>query len=523
MDLSPSKVQSSNVPEQLGRYEVISQLGVGGMARVYLAIQPSSVAVKLVVVKRLLAEFADDPAFVDMFIDESRIAVRMSHPNVIHTYEAVSDGTENFIVMEFLEGKTLAQVLRAMGRDKVALGLQLWIHCQVLAGLEYAHELQDFDGTPLEIVHRDVSPSNIFLTRTGEVKLVDFGIGKISGALAETQQGMVKGKIGYASPEQCLGKNVDGRSDIYAVGVMLWEAIAGRRRAVGETAHASIQARIQNVEADIAVVCPGVAPELARIVRRALAFNPDKRYPTAAAFRTELRQYASSAGFLQGTSELEGLISSNFGHEMAELRRLIDEQVGSVRLRSAHGPNSSVRRSGPPRGHDTHPEPLEFDVGSAGSRGRARWLLLLVPALVVAGLLVASIVLLWRAQNVVAAIAVPSAAALNAGPNANAKSSNALPSLPGEHSLPIATNISQGGAAPLASRDKQHRADRLLRGRAVPVSEPRTTAPSAYGASPALTRTPAPSPSLEPGSDLRSNSVIAAPPRRGVDDQDPYR
>jgi len=325
-------------PIQLGRYELIHALGAGGMARVYLAVQRGPVAAKLVVVKNLRTEFAHDPDFVAMFVDESRVLVRLNHPNVIHTYEAASEGDDHYIVMEFLEGKTLGQLLQVVGRENMPLGLNLWILCEVLAGLRYAHELLDFDGTLLGIVHRDVSPSNVFLTRTGGVKLLDFGIAKVSGAVSATRQGVMKGNIGYASPEQCLGHPADARADIYSVGIMLWEAIAGRRRAAGETAQARIQARVLDREPDIAEAVPHVAPELAEIVRNSLAFDPTLRYQTAAAFHADLSAYVSQLGLGHYEAALAELVVEHFDDELTHLRRVIGN---SVRLASEGPPSSS--------------------------------------------------------------------------------------------------------------------------------------------------------------------------------------
>jgi len=318
---------SSATPSHLGRYELLTQLGEGGMAQVYLAVQRGSVADKLVVVKLLREQFSSDDQFVAMFADESRIAVRLSHPNVIHTYEASATESRHYIVMEFLEAKTLAQVLRRVGRKNVPLAVHLWVLCEVLSGLAYAHQLVDFDGAALQIVHRDVSPSNVLCTIRGEVKLVDFGIAKAVGAVAHTQHGMIKGKLGYASPEQCLGDHADGRADIYAVGVMLWEALAGKRRSHGESVLATIRARVQASEVDIADVFPEVPPRLAAMTRRALAADPAERYPSALAFERDLRQYLSDAGAPNGAAQLQTLVSEYFGGELAEIRGIIDQQV----------------------------------------------------------------------------------------------------------------------------------------------------------------------------------------------------
>ena len=333
-------------PRHLGRYELIAPLGEGGMARVYVAVQRGPIANKLVVVKLLREQFTHDEHFVAMFADESRIAVLLNHPNVIHTYESTSTGSEFYIVMEFLEGKTLGQLIRRVGRETFPLETHLWVLCEILAGLHYAHELQDFGGAPLDIVHRDVSPSNILITVRGEVKLLDFGIAKVQGSIAETQHGIIKGKLGYASPEQCLGTKADGRADLYSVGVMMWEALAGKRRPLSETALASTRPGAQSVEIDIAETLPGVPLPLARIVRRALARDPAERFQTARAFELELRKYLLGRAASNGAPALKALITGYFGGEIATVRRAIDEQVGSVRHSIAPEP-LSVRMSQP--------------------------------------------------------------------------------------------------------------------------------------------------------------------------------
>jgi serine/threonine protein kinase len=232
----------NQVAQRIGKYELVTLLGEGGMSRVYLAVSRGPVGVsKLVVVKQLRPEMAFDAEFVTMFIDEARIAARLSHPNVVQTYEVVEEGGQYLLAMEYLEGRTLAEILHRAGRANMPLEEHLWILTQVLAGLHYAHELADYDGQALSVVHRDVSPSNVFVTYNGEVKLVDFGIAKAAGAISATQQGTVKGKLGYSAPEQFMSQPVDARADVFSAGVMLWEAAAFRRRKFADTRPAILE------------------------------------------------------------------------------------------------------------------------------------------------------------------------------------------------------------------------------------------------------------------------------------------
>src|SRR5262245_37339209 len=223
-------------PASRSRYQVITTLGQGGMARVLLTLSRGPAGVtKLLVVKELKAELKGDPEFLTMFLDEARIAARLNHPNVIQTFEVVSDGEHPLIVMEYLEGQSLSAILGRVGRKAMPLDVHLHVLAQTAAGLHYAHELKGLDGTLLDVAHRDVSPHNVFVTYDGLVKLVDFGIAKAADSAGLTRAGQFKGKIGYASPEQLGGGGqVDRRTDVFALGVMLWEAVAQRRLTFGE-------------------------------------------------------------------------------------------------------------------------------------------------------------------------------------------------------------------------------------------------------------------------------------------------
>jgi serine/threonine protein kinase len=311
------------------RYELIAQLGSGGMARIFLALQRSQIASKLVVVKELRPELVDDDAFRTMFLDEARIALGLAHPNVISSFEVIAEGQQYCLVMEYLEGRSLGQLLRQVGRTRMPLLAHIWLLTEVLNGLHYSHELADLDGTPLRMVHRDVSPSNVFITRRGEVKLLDFGIAKAAGAIAQTRLGTLKGKLGYASPEQLMGEAIDARSDIYAVGVLLWEALAERRRVVAETPAAMMQARLQNLELPLSQVRSGLPSELLAITERALAWDPEERFPTAEAMRVELLKFLSSRSVVSEQTELAKLIQVHFAAQLAETKTAVEQAIAN--------------------------------------------------------------------------------------------------------------------------------------------------------------------------------------------------
>jgi eukaryotic-like serine/threonine-protein kinase len=306
------------------------------MARVFLALRRDAFgSEKLVVIKQVRPEFAADTEFLAMFMDESRIALQLNHPNVVHTYEVVGEDPDYFLSMEFLEGRTLAQVLRKYGRRSFPVDLHIWILTQVLAGLQYAHELRGLDGTPLGIVHRDVNPSNVLITSTGEVKLLDFGIAKAAGAMTFTQQGVVKGKLGYAAPEQCLGRASDARTDLFAVGMMLWEAIAGQRRSPAESNAAALQARVTNKEPAIDEVVPDVSPRLAEICQRALAYSAEDRYSSAADFKADLDAYLEDQNLRVSAANVAEPMRTLFADDFTKLRAQIEAYVQEGRRVSA--------------------------------------------------------------------------------------------------------------------------------------------------------------------------------------------
>ena len=192
---------------------------------------------RLEVLKQIWPELATDPDFVTMFLDEARLSLRLNHANVVQTYEVLSGGGQLAIAMEYLDGQPLTRVLNRLmrGPNALSLPLRLRVLMNVLAGLEHAHTLTDLDGTPLEVVHRDVSPQNVFVTYDGRVKLVDFGVAKTLAASHNTRPGAVKGKLAYMAPEQLQCASVDRRADLFAVGVMLWEMLAARRMWHGKT------------------------------------------------------------------------------------------------------------------------------------------------------------------------------------------------------------------------------------------------------------------------------------------------
>jgi eukaryotic-like serine/threonine-protein kinase len=279
-----------------GRYELLARIGSGGMAEVFLAMSQGLAGFnKLVVLKRLRPDVAKDKAMITMFLDEARLAARLQHPNIVNTYEVGEQGGTYFIAMEYLEGQPLNRVLKHASVGSL-FRPEMWCHvfAQALSGLHHAHEQRGFDGQPLEIVHRDLSPHNVFLTYSGEAKIVDFGIARATMNVATTGTGMLKGKANYMSPEQVRGE-ADRRSDIFAIGLGLWEALAGHGVYRGEPM--AVLHRVLNEPIPLlAEARPDLDPKLCAIVMKALEKEPDRRYQTAKELRDALDAFVRDQG-----------------------------------------------------------------------------------------------------------------------------------------------------------------------------------------------------------------------------------
>ena len=324
-----------------GKYRLIASIGHGGMADVFLAVSSGPAGFsKLQVIKQLRPVLADEPELRTMFLDEARLAARLNHKNVVQTNEVGVEDDTYFIAMEYLDGQPLSRVLhhaRKTGHP-FPMTAQLRVLCEMLGGLHYAHELTDYDGTPLNIVHRDVTPQNVFLTYDGQVKLVDFGIAKAEGRESETKAGVIKGKIAYMAPEQAFAAHtqapVDRRADVYAAGVMLWEAIAGRRLFKG-LGDAKMLAELIKGAPKIEEVVPDVAPELARISALALARDPKSRYASAADLKADLERFLAGTSERVTPEELGAMTSDMFAEQRAEMRTILDRQLAEIRTSRA--------------------------------------------------------------------------------------------------------------------------------------------------------------------------------------------
>jgi serine/threonine protein kinase len=319
-----------------GKYSLLGVLGSGGMATVYLAVADGPEGFrKLCVVKTMKEEVAADDDFRAMFLDEARLAARLNHPHIVQTYEVDELEGHLFLAMEYVEGQPLHRILRRVPFERLPLGAKIRILADVLEALSYAHSLADFDGTPLGIVHRDISPHNVIVGYDGRVKLLDFGIAKSAAAEQMTQAGVVKGKVGYMAPEQARLDRVDARADVFPVGVMLWECVTGRRFVDPKAGREVLGARIAGTEARLSQE-PGVDPELARMCDRAMATRVDDRYPDAAAFQTDLEAWLA-ANPAPPRKVWAQTISELFGPERKKLQAVIEQRM-SERLSSTSRP-----------------------------------------------------------------------------------------------------------------------------------------------------------------------------------------
>ena len=278
-------------PTRLGPYELLERLATGGMAEVYLARRagPHGFA-KLVAVKRILPQLASDSDFVAMFVDEARVTARLAHPNIVQVFDFGEQEGELYMAMEYVDGTTGARLIRAAAarNEDIPLEVSLHVALSVLRGLEYAHNARDENGKPLFLVHRDVSPGNVLIDRSGAVKLTDFGIARAAEFERRTDVGQLKGKLGYMSPEQVVGRELDARSDLFTLGIVLAEMVTVRPLFSGGR-ELDVLLRIRDADVSAIDRNAGRVPDDVRaVLYRALSKEPAMRFPSASAFAEAL-------------------------------------------------------------------------------------------------------------------------------------------------------------------------------------------------------------------------------------------
>jgi len=276
------------------RYNLIEKLEAGGMAEVFLG-EATSVQgfKKKVAIKRVLPHLASHTNFIGMFLDEARLGARLNHANIVSVFDIGKADNSFFIVMEFVDGTNLKKVMETLRLKRKPFPLKdaIYIGMEACRGLSYAHELLDDDGGPLDLVHRDVSPPNILISKRGEVKVTDFGLAKARTQLERTDPGVVKGKFSYLSPEVASGRPADERADIFALGVCLWEMLAGRRLFLGETDYETVQAVSAADVPSLVGTHPEVDEQFDAIVQKALSRRPEDRFQSAREFGDALASF----------------------------------------------------------------------------------------------------------------------------------------------------------------------------------------------------------------------------------------
>ena len=316
VESKPSRLRRSLgiLLEKFGQYTLVDRLAVGGMAEVYLAtVHGEAGFTKPVVIKRLHDRYNEDDGLVQMFVDEARLTAQLMHSNICQVHDLGLVDEAFFMAMEFIAGEDVRTLQDYSNRERVAMPVEaaVFIMCEVLAGLDYAHRKEDSDGRSLNIIHRDVSPQNILISYEGEVKVIDFGIAKARTRAVQTQAGIIKGKFRYMSPEQASGLAVDHRTDQFAAAVVLYELLTGRPHSL-ELPDTEIIHRIRQAKFIPLGKQRKVPSRLEKIVNKALSRQPDKRFDTSADFRADLMDLAQRCKWRFGNRELSALMRRVF-------------------------------------------------------------------------------------------------------------------------------------------------------------------------------------------------------------------
>jgi eukaryotic-like serine/threonine-protein kinase len=312
---------------KLGNYELLLRVGRGGMATVWVARERAQATKddRLVAVKVMLTELADENEFIKMFLDEVRLVRSIRHSNVVDVYDVGEHDGMMWMAMEWVEGESLHTVIAEAGKRRaIPPELAVRIIADAAAGLHAAHELRDLDGSPRGVVHRDISPHNILIGTNGIVKLVDFGVAKAVGRISEaTRAGQLKGKFGYMSPEQALGKGVDRRSDIFSLGIVLFELTTSRRLFRGEHDIETLRLVISGAIPKPTAIDSKYPAELERIVLKALERNVSARYQTAAELEHDLRAYLKAERLIVPQSGVAGILKRVLGDRIEQRRKAV--------------------------------------------------------------------------------------------------------------------------------------------------------------------------------------------------------
>ncbi|MEZ4224898.1 MAG: protein kinase [Polyangiaceae bacterium] len=381
--------------QHIDRYELVAEIASGGMATVFLArLSGMGGFQKFVAIKRLHPHLAGEREFVEMFLDEARLAAGIHHPNVVSILEVGASDRGYYLVMEYIEGDTLARLLAraATSGQRLPRGVALKILLDTLTGLHAAHELKDEMGQPTELVHRDVSPQNVLVGLDGICRITDFGVARAASRLSATRVGQLKGKIAYMAPEQAMGKSdIDRRADVFAAGIVLWEVLAGRRLFKSENEAATLSRVLTEPIPHVSEVAPDVPRAVGDVAAKALERDPAARYPSCAHFADALERSATDSDKLATGRELAAYVSEVIGNEIAQQREavrawLARSEPSQIQLPMAiPTPGQSPDRSGVTQMAVPSVSSGGFSAVTAPPPRRGLWIGLVLLALVAVG------------------------------------------------------------------------------------------------------------------------------------------
>ncbi len=317
----PEAAQSSPPPEALrfGNYTLLDRLAVGGMAEIFLARQHGPEGLeKLVVIKRIRPKLSEHPAFVRMFLNEAKLAAQLNHPNIVQIHDLGKVADSSYIAMEYISGRDMRRILPKSEESGIPFPMvyALKIASSVCEGLSYAHQKADLSGEPLHIVHRDVTPENILVSFDGTVKIVDFGIAKAANQIENTKPREIKGKLSYMSPEQVAGEPLDARSDLFSLGVVLYEWLTGYKLFTGDSEIGVMQSIVEGKIYAPTYFRPDIPQPVERIVMKALEKDRDRRYQSARDFQYDLDKFLSEYEFTPSNIHLSNFLKQIFFDEL---------------------------------------------------------------------------------------------------------------------------------------------------------------------------------------------------------------
>ncbi|MEP7120234.1 MAG: protein kinase [Byssovorax sp.] len=331
--MNPEPEQRAPTVKRIGRYTLHREIAAGGMATVHLGrLNAQAGFSRTVAIKRLHPQFARDPEFVAMFLDEARLAARIQHPNVVSTLDVVAEHDELFLVMDYIQGESVARVARLVAArgERIPLPIVGAVIVGALHGLHAAHEARDERGAPLRVVHRDVSPQNILIGADGIPRVIDFGVAKAAGRLQETHTGQLKGKLAYMAPEQFREREITRSVDVYAASIVLWELLTGKRLFAADTQAATIERVLYGSFQPPTGLVPGLPAPLDAILERGLAQAPEGRFADA----REMASVVEACLGVASMSEVAAWIGALAGPELKKRADL----VAAIELESEAAP-----------------------------------------------------------------------------------------------------------------------------------------------------------------------------------------